>query len=44
LVDDYKQAGIHTFSFNAEGHPSGMYIYRLSVNGFTETKKMLFMK
>ncbi|MCH8035057.1 MAG: T9SS type A sorting domain-containing protein [Bacteroidetes bacterium] len=44
LVDDYKQAGIHTFNFNAEGHPSGMYLYRLSTNGFTETKKMLFMK
>jgi len=44
LVDNYKQAGIHTFNFNAEGLPSGMYLYRLSTNGFTETKKMLFMK
>ena len=44
LVDDYTQAGIHTFIFNAKGYPSGMYLYRLSTNGFTETKKMLFMK
>ncbi|MCH7965014.1 MAG: T9SS type A sorting domain-containing protein, partial [Bacteroidetes bacterium] len=44
LVEGYKEAGIYTVKFNAEGHPSGMYLYRLSTNGFTETKKMLFMK
>jgi len=44
LVEGYKEAGIHTFNFNAEGYPSGMYLYRLSTNGFTETKKMLLMK
>jgi len=44
LVEGYTEAGIHTFSFNAEGYPSGMYLYRLSTNGFTETKKMLLMK
>jgi hypothetical protein len=44
LVEGYREAGIHTFNFNAEGYPSGMYLYSLSTNGFTETKKMLFMK
>jgi hypothetical protein len=44
LLEDYREAGIHTFNFNAEGFPSGMYLYRLSTNGFTETKKMLLMK
>jgi len=44
LVEGYTEAGIHTFSFNAEGYPSGMYLYRLNTNGFTETKKMLFIK
>ena len=44
LVEGYREAGIHSFNFNAEGHPSGMYLYSLSTNGFTETKKMLFMK
>jgi hypothetical protein len=44
LVEGFREAGIHSFSFNAEGYPSGMYLYRLSTNGFTETKKMLFMK
>jgi len=44
LADGYREAGIYTIKFKAEGHPSGMYLYRLSANGFTETKKMLFMK
>jgi len=44
LVEGYREAGIYTVKFNAEGHPSGMYLYRLSTNDFTETKKMLFMK
>ena len=44
LVEGYKEAGIYTVKFNADRHPSGMYLYRLNTNGFTETKKMLFMK
>ncbi|MCH7965016.1 MAG: T9SS type A sorting domain-containing protein [Bacteroidetes bacterium] len=44
LVEGYREAGIYTVKFKAEGHPSGMYLYRLSTNGFTETKKMLIMK
>jgi hypothetical protein len=44
LVEGYREAGIHSFNFNAEGHPSGMYLYRLSTNGFTETKKLLLLK
>jgi len=44
LVEGYREAGIHTFNFNAEGYPSGMYLYSLSTNGYTETKKMLLMK
>jgi hypothetical protein len=44
LADEYKEAGFYTFNFNAEGHSSGMYLYRLSAGKFTETKKMLFMK
>jgi hypothetical protein len=44
LAEGYREAGIHSFSFNAEGYPSGMYLYRLSTNGYTKTKKMLLMK
>ena len=44
LVEGYRESGIYTVNFNAEELTSGMYLYRLSTNGFTETKKMLFMK
>jgi len=44
LVEGYKKAGVYRINFNAEDLASGMYLYRLSTNGFTETKKLLFMK
>jgi len=44
LVDGFKDAGIYKVNFNAEELASGMYLYILSTNGFTATKKMLFMK
>ena len=44
LVEGYREAGIYKVNFNAEELASGMYLYRLNTNGFTETKKLLFMK
>ncbi|MGB5850337.1 MAG: T9SS type A sorting domain-containing protein [Ignavibacteriaceae bacterium] len=44
LAEGFREAGIHSFNFNAEGYPSGMYLYSLGTNGFTETKKMLLVK
>jgi hypothetical protein len=44
LVEGFREAGIYSFNFIAEGYPSGMYLYSLSTNGYTETKKMLLMK
>ena len=44
LVEGYREAGIYNINFNAEELASGMYLYRLSTNGFTETKKLLLMK
>jgi len=44
LVEGYREAGIYTVNFNPKELASGMYLYRLSSNGFTEIKKMLFMK
>jgi len=44
LVEGYREAGIYKVNFNAEELASGMYLYRLDTNGFTETKKLLFMK
>lgn len=34
----------HVYTFNAEGLSSGMYIYRLRIDGEVFTKKMMFIK
>jgi len=45
LVDnEVRIAGPHKVEFNAMGNPTGMYIYRLSVDGKEQTKKMLYIK
>jgi hypothetical protein len=48
LVNGFKEAGIHTFNFNAEstggGLNSGFYIYKIEANGVVQSKKMLLVK
>ncbi len=44
LVDEYHEAGRHSFTFDASQLASGLYIYRLSAGSFVESKKMLFLK
>lgn len=44
LVSEEKTAGKHSVKFNAEGFPSGIYLYRLSSKYFTETKKLILLK
>jgi len=44
LVHQEKPVGSYKVEFNGTELPSGIYFYKLSTNGFTETKKMLFMK
>jgi hypothetical protein len=44
LVNEKLPAGSHTRQWDAAGLPSGVYFYRLNVNGFTQTKKMLMIK
>jgi hypothetical protein len=44
LVNAHRAAGTYNVEFNASGLPSGIYIYRLNANNFTESKKMLLMK
>ncbi|MFZ2325091.1 MAG: T9SS type A sorting domain-containing protein [Ignavibacteriaceae bacterium] len=36
--------GNHSVGFNASDLPSGVYIYTLQVNGFSDSKKMLLIK
>ena len=44
LVNENKGAGYYTVNFDASKLASGLYIYRLEVNNFVESKKMLLTK
>lgn len=46
LVDEYKSAGTHNFEWRTGNGEltSGLYLYRISSNGFVQTKKMVFLK
>ncbi|MFZ5432151.1 MAG: T9SS type A sorting domain-containing protein [Calditrichota bacterium] len=44
LVNGTMTAGQHTVAFDAANLPSGLYLYRVEVNGFAAEKKMLLMK
>ena len=44
LVDEYKPAGSHSITWNAEGFTSGIYFARLTAGNFTQTQKLLLIK
>jgi photosystem II stability/assembly factor-like uncharacterized protein len=44
LVNERQAAGNHDVKFDASKLTSGIYFYRLTVGGYTQTKKMLFVK
>jgi len=44
LVDGFLEVGTHRVEFNASGLPSGIYLYRLEVNGFSSTRRMVVLK
>ena len=44
LINETKAAGDHSFEFNASNIPSGVYIYTLQVNGYSDSKKMILLK
>ena len=44
LVNEVKNAGVHTVSFNASSLASGVYLYRITAGSFVSTKKMLLIK
>ncbi len=44
LLDKTMSTGVHSISFDAANLPSGIYYYSISVNGFTQVKKMNLIK
>lgn len=44
LVNQYQASGNYSIKFNASNIPSGLYFYKLSAPGFTQTKKMQLIK
>lgn len=44
LVNRQMTAGSHSVTFDAEGLPSGVYIYRLKAGNYSESRKMLLLK
>jgi len=44
LVDDNVAAGTYKVNWDASRMASGLYLYRLEAEGFTQTKKLLLMK
>jgi hypothetical protein len=44
LVDEQKQPGEYTASWDARGMASGVYFYRMTAGGFVECRKMMVLK
>ena len=44
LVQEYQKEGRYSVAFNAEGLPSGVYLYRIQAREFVETKKLVLLK
>jgi len=44
LVSEERSAGRHKVQWNASGFASGVYFYRLQVEGFTDAKKLVLIR
>lgn len=44
LVDGAREPGDHSVRWDAAGHPSGVYFYRLDVGGRSEVRKMILLR
>jgi hypothetical protein len=44
LVDEMKEPGTIHVTWDAAGLPSGVYFYRMTVAGYTETLKMVLLR
>lgn len=44
LVNEKREAGFYTVTFNASSLPSGVYFYKLVTQNFSEVKRMILVK
>ena len=44
LINEVKEAGVHTINFNASNLNSGIYIYKIIVGNFVQSRKMTLIK
>ncbi|MBM4158723.1 MAG: T9SS type A sorting domain-containing protein, partial [Ignavibacteria bacterium] len=44
LVNEYKNAGRYITEFDGSNLSSGIYFYKLEVNGFKDVKRMMLIK
>jgi hypothetical protein len=44
LVDETREAGIHSVRWNAGDAASGVYIYQLQTGDFLESRKMILIR
>jgi uncharacterized lipoprotein YddW (UPF0748 family) len=44
LINDYLTPGAYNFKFDASNLSSGVYLYRIRVNDFSASKKMILLK
>ena len=44
LLNEFKEPGTHTINFEAVGLNTGVYIYKIESNGFSQTRKMTLLK
>ena len=44
LINGHKSAGWHRVTFDATALSSGIYLYRLTADGYTQTRKMLLIR
>jgi Secretion system C-terminal sorting domain len=44
LVNERREAGIHSVEFNASYLPSGVYLYSIQIGNYMETRKLILQK
>jgi hypothetical protein len=44
LINQPLQPGTYEVNWDGTNHPSGVYFYKLTTPGFTESKKMVLVK